>query len=87
MLGGYNYIGEALEKLNQLGISIAMDDFGTGYSSLSYLREYPFGVLEVDRSFVVLFLDCNPPKSPLAKPCNNVPPQYKAECKAKGKIV
>ena len=45
-------IDEALESLTRLGIVIAMDDFGTGYSSLSYLRNYPFGVIKIDRSFI-----------------------------------
>ena len=52
LMSGYDYIYDALQELAQLGINIAMDDFGTGYSSLSYLRQYPFHVLKIDRSFV-----------------------------------
>ena len=38
--------------LRQAGIFIAVDDFGMGYSSMNLLREVPWDVLKVDRTFV-----------------------------------
>ncbi len=41
-----------MRELRGLGVSLAMDDFGTGTSSLGCLRDYPFDVIKIDRSFV-----------------------------------
>ncbi|WP_323001525.1 putative bifunctional diguanylate cyclase/phosphodiesterase [Denitromonas sp.] len=43
---------EALQRLRNKGLQIAMDDFGTGHSSLATLCKLPLNVLKLDRSFV-----------------------------------
>jgi len=52
MMESYALIQDHLEKLQELGIGIALDDFGKGYSSLSYLETLPISVLKVDKNFI-----------------------------------
>ncbi len=41
-----------LNRLREMGVSIAIDDFGTSYSSLTYLKHLPIDCVKIDRSFI-----------------------------------
>ncbi len=43
---------EVIQELRAMGMKISIDDFGTGYASLSYLKNFPFDILKIDRSFI-----------------------------------
>ncbi|GAL28860.1 diguanylate cyclase [Vibrio variabilis] len=41
----------SLKKLNELGFSLQLDDFGTGNASLDLLKNFPFSIIKIDKSF------------------------------------
>jgi diguanylate cyclase (GGDEF)-like protein len=43
---------ELLDRLQEVGVRVAIDDYGTGYSSLARLRHLPVNELKLDRSFL-----------------------------------
>src|SRR5579883_1856011 len=50
---------DALHRLRELGISIALDDFGIGYSSLTSLEQLPINRVKLDR-MLIQGIDSNP---------------------------
>ena len=49
----FNQSVERLQRLEKLGLNLAIDDFRSGYPSLTHLRHLPIDTLKIDRSFVL----------------------------------
>ncbi len=47
-----SYLQGVVEALQRYGMTAAIDDFGTGSSSIRLLKEVPFDVLKIDKSFI-----------------------------------
>jgi len=45
-------VRRGIEAMRALGISIAVDDFGSGTAGLNHLRDVPFDILKIDKSYV-----------------------------------
>ena len=45
-------VRQGIERFRSLGIRIAVDDFGTGTAGLNHLRDVPFDILKIDKSYV-----------------------------------
>lgn len=43
---------QVLQKLETLGVRIALDDFGSGFSSFSYVRALPIHTIKIDQQFI-----------------------------------
>ena len=41
-----------LQKIVDLGMSLAIDDFGSGYSSLAYLKRLPVDKIKIEQAFI-----------------------------------
>jgi diguanylate cyclase (GGDEF)-like protein len=57
---------DALGRLRNMGVSIALDDFGIGYSSLTSLEQLPITRVKLDR-MLVESVDTNPRSAAIAR--------------------
>lgn len=48
----FETLNDVVTALNDAGVCTSVDDFGIGYSSLNLIRDLPWKVLKIDRSFL-----------------------------------
>lgn len=70
--------------LHQQGISTSVDDFGMGYSSLNLIRELPWSVLKIDKSFLPEEKDDSPQKYIMLKHLISLSQDMGLECIVEG---
>lgn len=52
LMGDVRQSLDALSRLREMGVRLALDDFGNGYASIMYLKRFPFNTLKIDKAFV-----------------------------------
>ncbi|MBR1470992.1 MAG: EAL domain-containing protein [Lachnospiraceae bacterium] len=45
-------LNNIIVNLQGRGVKVALDDFGTGFSSIGLLKDLPFDIIKIDRSFI-----------------------------------
>lgn len=45
-------VNNVIQELKNCGLLFALDDFGTGQANYSYIREFPFSIIKIDKSFL-----------------------------------
>ena len=51
-------VRSVLDQIKAAGLTIALDDFGVGFASMASLRDFPFDIIKIDKSFVAGLPDC-----------------------------
>ncbi len=48
----FNELKQLVQELHKENIKVSVDDFGVGYSSLNLIRQIPWDVIKIDKSFL-----------------------------------
>ncbi len=46
------FVRDQLERFRSAGCAVAIDDFGTGVAGISHLRDMPFDIIKIDKSYI-----------------------------------
>jgi diguanylate cyclase (GGDEF)-like protein len=57
LIGDTEKAVDLLNRIKDIGISLALDDFGSGFSSISYLTKFPVDKIKYDKSLVDQYAD------------------------------